>query len=178
LCAGIFRVSVCSLSLVSGYRSMSSPCNEAVPQQLRTHVFLGMTQSLCPECLALVPAKIIERDGRVYFRKRCPEHGLREDFVCSDVTQYDRMEFSLPGRVPRNLGVTPDKGCPYDCGLCTEHEQHTCIGLVELTESCNLKCPMCYSASGPGGKHLSFEDCRRAIDRLVEGEARHADAQV
>jgi uncharacterized radical SAM superfamily Fe-S cluster-containing enzyme len=131
-----------------------------------------MTQSLCPECLALVPAKIIERDGRVYFRKRCPEHGVREDFVCSDVSQYDRMEFSLPGRVPRELGVAPDRGCPYDCGLCTEHEQHTCIGLVELTESCNLKCPMCYSASGPGGKHLSFEECRRSIDRLVEVEGR------
>lgn len=151
---------------------MSAVPNEAIPQQLRTHVFLGMTQSLCPECLSLVPAKIIERDGRVYFRKRCPEHGLREDFVCSDVTQYDRMEFSLPGRVPRELGVTPDKGCPFDCGLCTEHEQHTCIGLVELTESCNLKCPMCYSASGPGGKHLSYEECKQAIDRLVAVEGR------
>jgi uncharacterized radical SAM superfamily Fe-S cluster-containing enzyme len=70
------------------------------------------------------------------------------------------------------MGVTPQRGCPYDCGLCTEHEQHTCIGLVELTESCNLKCPMCYSASGPGGKHLSSDECRRAIDRLVEVEGR------
>ena len=53
--------------------------------KLRDHTFLGMTQSLCPECLALVPAKIVVRDGRVYFRKRCPTHGVREDFVCSDV---------------------------------------------------------------------------------------------
>lgn len=140
--------------------------------QLRTHTFLGMTQSLCPQCLALVPAKIIERDGRVYFRKRCPTHGVREDFVCSDVTQYDQMEFSVPGRVPRQVGVAPERGCPYDCGLCTEHEQHTCIGLVEITAACNLKCPMCYASSGPGGKHLSFAECRRAIDRLVEVEGR------
>ena len=103
--------------------------------QLRDYTFLGTTQSLCPDCLRLLPAKILNRDGRVYFRKRCPVHGEREDFVCSDVTQYDRMEFSLPGRVPREVGVAPDRGCPYDCGLCTEHEQHTCIGLVELTES-------------------------------------------
>ncbi len=140
--------------------------------QLRRHTFLGTTQSLCPECLALVPAKIIVRGARVYFRKRCPTHGVREDFVCSDVQHYDRMEFSVPGRIPQQVGVEPKRGCPFDCGLCTEHEQHTCVGLVEITESCNLKCPMCYAASGPGGKHLSFEDCVRAIDRLVEVEGR------
>jgi 7,8-dihydro-6-hydroxymethylpterin dimethyltransferase len=60
--------------------------------QLRDHTFLGMTQSLCPECLALVPAKIITKAGRVYFRKRCPTHGVREDFICSDVSQYDQMQ--------------------------------------------------------------------------------------
>jgi uncharacterized radical SAM superfamily Fe-S cluster-containing enzyme len=139
---------------------------------LRDYTFLGITQSLCPECLAVVPAKILVRDNRVYFRKTCPTHGIREDFVCSDASHYDQLEYSVPGKVPREVGVAPDKGCPLDCGLCTEHEQHTCIGLVELTESCNLKCPMCYSASGPGGKHLTFEQVCAAIDRLVEVEGR------
>lgn len=140
--------------------------------QLREHTLLGMTQSLRPECLALVPAKIIAREGRVYFRKRCPEHGFRDDFICSDVRLYDRMEFSLPGKVPAAFGVEPDKGCPFDCGLCTEHEQHTCVGLVEMTSACNLECPMCYASSGPGGKHLSYDECTRSIDRLVAVEGR------
>lgn len=140
--------------------------------QLRDHTFLGTTQSLCPECLALVPAKIIVKGIRVYFRKRCPTHGVREDFVCSDVALYDQMQYSLPGKVPPEYGVEPNKGCPYDCGLCTEHEQHTCIGLVEVTSSCNLKCPMCYASSGPGGSHLSFEEAARSIDRLVRVEGR------
>ena len=82
------------------------------------------------------------------------------------------MQYSLPGKVPPEYGVEPDKGCPYDCGLCTEHEQHTCIGLVEVTSSCNLRCPMCYASSGPGGSHLSYEDCIRSIDRLVAVEGR------
>jgi uncharacterized radical SAM superfamily Fe-S cluster-containing enzyme len=139
---------------------------------LRDHTFLGTTQSLCPECLSLVTAKIIVKDGgRVYFRKHCPTHGFREDFVCSDVRWYDRNEFSIPGKQPE-FGIEADKGCPYDCGLCTEHEQHTCIGLLEMTSSCNLECPMCYAASGPGGKHLSYEECIRAIDRLVRAEGR------
>jgi uncharacterized radical SAM superfamily Fe-S cluster-containing enzyme len=140
--------------------------------QLRDHTFLGMTQSLCPECLGLTPAKIIARDGRVYFRKHCPTHGVREDFVCSDVSHFDQMEFNVPGKIPARFGVEPDRGCPFDCGLCTEHEQHTCIGLVEVTTSCNLECPMCYAASGPRGKHLPLEEVKQAIDRLVEVEGR------
>src|SRR5436190_24068403 len=144
----------------------------------RDYAFLGTTQSLCPDCLSVVPAKIISRRGRVYFRKTCQEHGEREDFVCSDVRWYDRMEFALPARMPVVTGVEPDKGCPLDCGLCTEHEQHTCVGVLEITSSCNLTCPMCYAGSSPGGKHLSLADCKRQIDRLVEVEGRAEVCQL
>ena len=99
-------------------------------------------------------------------------HGVREDLVCGDVGWFDRMEYSLPGTVPHRWAVQPRLGCPYDCGLCTEHEQHTCIAVLEITSSCNLTCPMCYASSGPGGNHLSFDDCCRAIDYLVEYEGR------
>lgn len=144
----------------------------------RNYTFLGTTQSLCPECLALVPAKILDRGGRVYFRKTCPTHGLREDFVCSDRKWYDQMEFALPAKTPAKFGIEPDKGCPYDCGLCTEHEQHTCVGVLEITSSCNLTCPMCYAGSSPGGKHLSLADCKKQIDRLVEVEGRAEVCQL
>jgi 7,8-dihydro-6-hydroxymethylpterin dimethyltransferase len=136
----------------------------------RDYTFLGTTQSLCPDCLALVPAKIISRNERVYFRKTCPTHGPRDDFVCSDVSWFDRNGYNLPGKVPVSFGTEPQHGCPYDCGLCSEHEQHTCIGLLEITSNCNLECPMCFAVSGPGGKHLTFDECRNAIDRLVEVE--------
>ena len=138
--------------------------------EYREHNFLGTTKSLCPQCLALVDAKIITRNNRVYFRKFCPEHGFREDFVCSDATHFDRNEFTLPGKEPTKFGIEPKHGCPYDCGVCTEHEQHTCIGLLEITSHCNLECPICFAASGPGGTHLTVEECKRAIDRLVEVE--------
>ena len=137
---------------------------------LRDYTFLGTTRSLCPVCRRLVDAKIIVRDGRVYFRKRCPEHGVVEDFVCSDVAYYDRHEFSQPARLPRAFGARSDKGCPYDCGLCPEHEQHTCIALIEITSNCNLKCPMCFAESGPGGQHIDFETYRRMVDRYVSLE--------
>jgi uncharacterized radical SAM superfamily Fe-S cluster-containing enzyme len=138
----------------------------------RDYTYLGATQSLCPQCLAVVPAKIISRGKRVYFRKRCPQHGEREDFICSDVAWYDRMEYSLPAKIPVEFGIEPDKGCPYDCGLCTEHEQHTCVAVVEITSSCNLTCPMCYASSAPGGRHLSLAECQASIDRVVATEGR------
>jgi uncharacterized radical SAM superfamily Fe-S cluster-containing enzyme len=134
------------------------------------YTFLGTTTSLCSQCRRLVDAKIIVRDGRVYFRKRCPEHGTIEDFVCSDVAYYDRHEFDQPARKPQKYGVEPTQGCPYDCGLCTEHEQHTCIALVEVTSSCNLKCPMCFAESGPGGEFIDFATYKRMVDRYVELE--------
>jgi uncharacterized radical SAM superfamily Fe-S cluster-containing enzyme len=154
--------------------------------QHRDYTFLGTTQSLCPDCLegpgsgaaAVVPAKIISRGSRVYFRKSCPVHGQRDDFICSDVAWYDQTAYALPARMPAAFGIEPDKGCPLDCGLCTEHEQHTCVGVLEITSSCNLTCPMCYAASAPGGKHLSLADCQRQIDRLVEVEGRAEVCQL
>jgi uncharacterized radical SAM superfamily Fe-S cluster-containing enzyme len=120
-----------------------------------------------------VDAKIITRGRRVYFRKRCPEHGIREDFVCSDVAYYDRHEFDEPARLPRAFATRAERGCPYDCGMCPEHEQHTCIALVEVTSSCNLKCPMCFAESGPGGSFIDFETYTQMVDRYVwqEGSA-------
>lgn len=136
----------------------------------RDYTYLGATQSLCPECLRLTPAKIITRGGRVYFRKRCVEHGVREDFVCSDAAWFDRNAYQSPAKEPRWMGVEPNLGCPYDCGLCTEHEQHTCLALLEITQNCNLTCPMCFASSAPGGQHLSVAECQAAIDALVRAE--------
>jgi 7,8-dihydro-6-hydroxymethylpterin dimethyltransferase len=138
----------------------------------RDYTYLGLTQSLCPECRQVVPAKIIVRGKRVYFRKQCPEHGVREDFICSDVSRYDRVETSLPAKLPQQTSVEPNRGCPLDCGLCSEHEQHTCIAVLEITDGCNLTCPMCYAASAPGKRHKSFDDIRKQIDTIVATEGR------
>lgn len=142
------------------------------------HVMMGTTDSLCPECMEVVPAKILVRGGRVYFRKRCPTHGVREDFVCSDVSWWDRQEGHTASVLPHARSTIAAKGCPYDCGLCEEHEQHTCIGLVELTDRCNLSCPMCFASSGPGGKDHDLKDIIAALDRLIECEGRAEVCQL
>jgi len=148
------------------------PATPAEKTKHEAYVFLGTTQSLCPECLSVVPAKIIARGDRVYFRKRCPTHGLREDFVCSDRKWYDRYDYALPAKKPKKTFVEPKLGCPRDCGLCSDHEQHTCVGVLEITDNCNLNCPVCYAGSGPGQKHKSIAEVFKAIDALVEAEGK------
>ncbi len=144
----------------------------------RNYTFLGTTQSLCPDCLSVVPTKIIARGKRVYFRKRCPTHGLREDFVCSDRRWYDRYDYALPPKLPKKTFVAASRGCPLDCGLCTEHEQHTCVAVLEITDNCNLSCPLCYADSRPGLQHKSVQSAISAIDALVRAEGKADVLQI
>ncbi len=148
------------------------------PRDRADHVMIGTTDSLCPDCMSVVPAKIITRGRRVYFRKRCPQHGVREDFVCSDSQWWDREEGHTPSVLPQLRSTKVTQGCPHDCGLCEEHEQHTCIGLIELTDRCNLDCPMCYAVSGAGGQDHSFDQIIASLDRLVECEGRPEICQL
>lgn len=147
-------------------------------EAMRHYSFLGTTQCLCPSCLEVIPAKIIARGDRIYFRKRCPSHGLREDFICSDRKWYDRYDYALPPKLPKKTFVEPKRGCPLDCGLCSEHEQHTCVAVLEITDNCNLSCPMCYADSRPGLKHKSIEQARAAIDALVRAEGKADVLQI
>ena len=146
--------------------------------ELANYAYLGLTKSLCPSCMKLVDAKIISRNSRVYFLKECVDCGPREDFVCSDVRYYDRLQYSVPGKIPQQRFAPVKDGCPYDCGLCEKHEQHTCVALVELTDSCNLSCPMCFASSLPGNQHRSLEEIQRAIDRIVEAEGQPEVVQL
>ena len=136
---------------------------------------LEATVSLCPECLTTIPAKIVRQDGRVYIRKHCPTHGSQCELLEHDAAYFTcRNDFSRPGTSCK-LQTPRAKGCPFDCGLCPEHEQHTCIGLIEVTTACDLRCPVCYAESG-SGTHLPLADIRRMIDFYIDSE--HGQAEI
>jgi len=61
---------------------------------------------------------------------------------------------------------------------CPDRKQHTCIGLVELTDRCNLSCPMCFASSGPGGRDHSMSDIIASLDRLIATEGRAEVCQL
>jgi len=140
----------------------------------KSYDFLEYTTSLCPECLQTVPGKIVARDGRVYIRKHCAVHGRQEELLEDDAGYFiHRNEFSRPGSACE-LQAGFVNGCPYDCGLCPNHEQHTCIGLIEVNTGCDMRCPTCYAESGrPGG--LPLPAIQRMIDFYIASESGNAE---
>lgn len=114
------------------------------------------------------------RDGRVYIKKQCVVHG-RQDELLEDNAAYfiRRNEFSRPGSACE-LQTQTDKGCPFDCGLCPDHEQHTCIGLIEVNTGCDMCCPTCYAEAGRPGE-LSLPTIQRMIDFYITSEYGNAE---
>ena len=107
---------------------------EQRPEKIdRDEVFLEYTKSICPVCKAVVDAEVNIRDNRVLLRKRCPEHGRFEALVYSDAELYMRqLCFNKPGTMPLEFQTEVKDGCPLDCGMCPEHKQHSCLGLIEV----------------------------------------------
>lgn len=138
----------------------------------RPYLFYGETRSLCGECAKVVPAKIIFQDGNVYFRKWCRDHGFEKVLVSTDIPYYKRcQDYLKPGDMPRHFQTQIDKGCPHDCGLCPDHEQHSCLALFEIIDECNMRCPVCFASSGPGlGNARSRDEIEAMLSTLVKSE--------
>lgn len=138
----------------------------------RPYIFYELTNSLCSTCLRKVEAKIIFADEKVYLIKNCLEHGREKVLISTDVEYYKTCRnFLKPGQMPLRFNTKTEFGCPYDCGLCPDHEQHSCLTLVEITERCNLECPICYADSTPKkGAHRTLAEIEFMLDELVKNE--------
>src|SRR5882762_2047390 len=138
----------------------------------RPYIFWGQTQSLCEVCLALVPAKIEIVGDEVWYEKRCRQHGVQSTLISSDAA-YWRLckDYIKPGDRPLALQSRTHYGCPYDCGLCPDHEQHSCLAIIEVNEHCNLECPVCFAGSSPAKTtNLPLKTIERMMDALVANE--------
>lgn len=130
---------------------------------LRDYLFYDVTRSFCSRCHELCDTKIIIKNGSAFLLKNCLTHGEELEVFEEDADYLlERHRYDKPGnRIRHDTDVA--LGCPYDCGLCPDHEQHTCIGLIEITQHCDLGCPVCYADSGTE-KHLSLEQIEAMMD--------------
>ncbi len=101
--------------------------------------------------------------------------------MADDVEYYRlcREVFVKTPEMPLVYNMPVRWDCPYDCGLCTDHEQHSCLTLVEITDHCNLECPICYASSSPSRKGCrSLEHVTRMLDAVVRNEGRPDVVQI
>src|SRR3954449_12944016 len=144
------------------------------PQQRKSanYLFHGQTSSLCETCLEVVPAKVIIEDEQVFYLKRCRQHGVQKTLISDDLDYWRAQKLWLkPGDRPLTTQTRTEAGCPFDCGLCPDHEQHSCLAIVEINQACNLACPVCFAnATDIHGSHRPLDEIERMLDALVESE--------
>lgn len=109
---------------------------------------LSITESVCPECLSRIPANRVQYGEAVYLEKECPEHGHFKTILWRGGESFKHWVRPKTPSFPKNPTTQVKDGCPYDCGLCAEHRQHTCSVLLEVTGRCDLHCPVCFADSG------------------------------
>ena len=146
-------------------------------ERVRPYLFYDVAVTICSTCYRKLEGKIVFQDDKVLLLKRCPEHGAERVLLADDVDYYRRCRevFIKKPEMPVVYNTPVKWGCPYDCGLCTDHEQHSCLSLVEITDSCNLRCPVCYAGSGPERlEHKPIAFIERMLDAVVRNEG-HPD---
>lgn len=138
----------------------------------KNYTYYDFTLSICSTCLRRVDAKVIFEDEKVFMIKHCPHHGKEKVLIATDIDYYkNTRNYNKPSEAPLKTNTSTHYGCPYDCGLCADHEQHSCLSVIEVTDRCNLTCPTCYAMSSPHyGRHRTLEEIERMLDIIVENE--------
>jgi uncharacterized radical SAM superfamily Fe-S cluster-containing enzyme len=125
------------------------------------------TKTICPDCLKVLDATIFEADGKVFIKKECSEHGQFQELYWSDYKQYLRAEnFRSEGEGVENPRTKTQKGCPYDCGICPEHKSHTALAIIDVTNRCNLACPVCFANASAAG--YVYEPTKEQVTGMLE----------
>ncbi|MEM0223943.1 MAG: radical SAM protein [Desulfurococcaceae archaeon] len=123
-----------------------------LPRLKQGEEVLSLTMSVCPYCYRTLPAVIVERESKVYIRKTCPEHGEIEELYYGDVEFYKRVtRFQEEGRGTRHVYTQIKTTCPFNCGLCAMHKQHTALINLVATNRCDLSCWYCFFYSEAAG---------------------------
>jgi len=133
-------------------------------------VFHSYSKGICPRCRELVDGVRILRAGKVYLRKQCPRDGRSEALISGDADWFLKsLTYITKGSIPLKHSTKVAEGCPKDCGLCPDHEQHSCLPIIEITNHCNLECPICI-VQNKNNYTMSRDEFVATIDGLAEKE--------
>ncbi len=146
-------------------------------------LFLSSTQSFCHKCgnlNRLIDTHVVTKDNEVFLRKFCQECGESMVKISTDWNYYKKCEDYLKQPdLPEKPLTKVLKGCPFDCGVCPQHQNHPCLALFNITDECNMKCNICYYSAEPGlGNHRSMSEIEQMLATLLEVESQPDLIQV
>lgn len=131
--------------------------------QLRNDRILRYVTAFCPQCHDESPDRplgdverlagyLAEENGRVILVRGCPRHGRVASMYdeSAEILAYlERWTAPTKRHVPDTSGNFDPVPSVYLRGLGEMQTQHTCILLEDVTQSCNLCCPNCFTSSSP-----------------------------
>jgi uncharacterized radical SAM superfamily Fe-S cluster-containing enzyme len=127
------------------------------------------TESLCPVCTKKLDATIVSEGQNIYMIKTCSEHGAFKTKLWEKSIPIESWLRKKEKATIKQPITEVDKGCPFDCGLCSEHKQHTCTALIEVTQRCNLKCKYCFADSEDSEEpNLSLEEIENQFKTILK----------
>lgn len=132
---------------------------------------IGETDALCPVCLKTIHADKVEEGDDVFIVKKCPDHGEWKVKIWSGAENYKYLyEFAAVPKTPKKRAVGEIRDCPQECGLCDRHLQHSCLVVAEVTNRCNLNCPICFATANGCGYdfHPDMETIKGMFKTIVE----------
>lgn len=129
-------------------------------------------ETLCPECSCNILGRYYIKDNVVLIEKTCPEHGYFRDKISTDAELYLKSTRSIfeDERGVHDPQVDKAHSCPSDCGLCNQHISTSCLAQIDLTNRCNLTCPVCFACANTAGyvSEPSFEMVVEMLKNLRE----------
>lgn len=144
-----------------------------IPELHEGEKLVRVTHSLCPVCYRLLPATIFEKENRLYIRKICPDHGEFEDLYYGDSGLYYKFDYwEYEGKGPKVPYVDLKAPCPFNCGLCPMHHQHSALVNMVITNRCDLSCWYCFFYAEKAGYiyEPTLEQISFMIDQLKKQE--------
>ncbi len=130
---------------------------------------ISRTQALCPTCLKVLDATIYSDDeGKVWMGRECPEHGRLDTFVWPSVEHYEWLDsLAFPKAAPA-VTRPANKPCPTDCGMCSRHQRKPTLVEIEVTQSCNMRCPVCFMSAEADPHAVSLESIESMYRAIAE----------
>ena len=138
---------------------------------------LKRTRSICSACGEIVPATYEVRDNeQVFFSRTCPMHGVVDTDLGYHAAYY-RKSFNVEKLMIERYGdggsTDISKGLsPFPL------RKPAGLAILEVTERCNLTCPMCYAYSSPSERDYSLEEIETRLDQLIAVEGKGISLQI